>query len=135
MTSEDARAILATRFTTQWEALLAAYNYFIDGVSEPDFSTQTDPFGFLSVKLPSNHQSGLNGDTPPLRYEGQIHIGLFVKKGEGTKPFFLMSDAVTTMFASQVLSGIRLTEINIHERTPAIGWQSKTLIVDYNFDS
>ena len=135
MTADAARAILDARFVTQWPVLLPDYDYFVDGGVEPDFTSQSKPFGFLSIGVPDSKQIALSGGAPPKRYFGVVTIGLFAKKGSGSKHLFAMADAVDTMFASQVLDGVTLTEVGANKRTQAIGWQSVALTVVYSFDS
>ncbi len=135
MNTETARQILTARFITEWEVNLPSFDYFIEGQVEPDFSSQSKPFGFFSLELPAISQIGVNGNVPPTRAQGLIEIGFFVRDGEGTKPFFDMTDAVQNMFGSQVVGGIRVTTITARKRVSATGWQARVLRVNYNFDS
>jgi hypothetical protein len=136
MNFETARQLLTARFESQWPTLLGVgYDRFIDGISEPDFSTQQNPFGFFGVEVLSNRQSALNGDAPPTRSLGVVTIGIFAREGTGTKPFTTMHDAMVTAFASRDISGISCMSLNSSKRIAAIGWQSRVLRVDFRFDS
>lgn len=135
MTAEDVRRILADRFVTEWPARLPNYDFFIDGINEPDFKRQEKPFCFFRVSLPHTYQSGFDGDTPPLRGEGHVEFVFFVREGDGTKPFFEMYDAMISAFCSQVVDRIRLTEAIPYDRPSALGWQSRRLRVNFNYDS
>lgn len=134
MNGEEARQALSDRFITEWEFAFPTYEIFIEGISEPDLTTQEDPFVMFKVNLPKVSQAELS-DTPMKRYEGVVEIGLYVPMGQGTKKLFLMNDAVVDSMAVQTISGIRMYSAIPIEREPAVGWQSREVLVNYSFDS
>ena len=135
MTPDEARAELEAAFIAAFVPAHPEADYFIDGVSEPDFETQSKPFAFLSVGLPRHEQSGFNGDAPPKRYYGEIEIGLFVRDGQGTRPFFLMSRTVENSLTVRTITAITLRGMTPMKRTSALGWQGRLLVIPYQFDS
>lgn len=134
MNTDTARQVLTTRFTTQWPTLHPTYSWFIEGIAEPDLTTQKAPFAMFKVSLPRATQGDMSRN-PMKRYAGFIELGLFVPKGQGTKPFTLMMDTLVSIFAVQVISGIRLRDAVPVERQPAIGWQARAVLIEYSFDS
>lgn len=135
MTNEDARAALAAHCKTRWSALLTTCDVFFEGNADPDITTQSRPFGIFCVEPLRTDQLGVNGNQPPQRTNGVIEIVIFAKQGEGTRPLMQMTDAVTTMFATQMVGVIRCASLMSVKRVPAIGWQSRVLRVNYSFDS
>jgi len=134
MNTDSARQTLTTRFTTQWPTLQPTYAWFIEGGAEPDLTTQKTPFVNFKVSLPRATQGNLS-KTPMKRYTGFLEVGIFVPKGQGTKPFTVMMDTLVSLFAVQVISGIRMRDAVPVERQPAVGWQARAVLIEYSFDS
>lgn len=134
MNGEEARQALATAFVTGWEAAHPTYEIFAEGIRDPDLTNQEVAFVTLKISLPRVSQAEL-GDNPMKRYEGLVELGLFVPEGQGTKKFFEMNDTIVDTLAVQVINGIRMYSATTIERQPAVGWQSREVLVNYSFDS
>ena len=134
MTGEDARQALTTQFITEWEIDHPSKDYFIVGNAEPDLTSLDAPFAVFGVSLPAAEQAEL-AVSPMKRYTGTVEIGLFVPEGGGTKPFFEMYATIERAFVAQTIGGIRMTSAVPLNRQPAVGWQSKAVLVNYTFDS
>ena len=135
ITQDEARQILEDAFIAAWVPAHASVPYFIEGVTEPDMTEQTDPFVMFEVSLPQIVQSGLNGADPPKRYYGNVLVGLFVPEGAGTQQFFLMQKTVENALSITVISGILLEDLKIRKKPTAIGWQGRNISIPYQFDS
>lgn len=135
MNGEGARQALTTAFIAGWEAAHPTYEIFIEGVSKPDLTKQKTAFVIFKVNLPRTSQADLRSSNPLKRYTGFVELGLYVPAGQGTKKFFEMKDTIDETLAIQVISGIRMYEANALERQPAVGWQSREVLVNYSFDS
>jgi len=122
MNGEEARQALTAAFITGWEAAHPTYEIFIEGIDEPDLTTQKIAFVTFKVNLPRTSQAEL-GSNPMKRYVGFVELGLYVPLGQGTKKFFEMKDTIDKTLAVQVISGIRMYEANALERPSAVGWQ------------
>lgn len=134
MDTEQARGLIATKFMTDWGVAFPTVEVFPEGVKEPDLTTQKTPFVMFKVGLPKTNQGTLAG-RELLRSAGLVHLGLFVPMGQGTKVFFEMLDAITESLAIQDIGGVRMFEVTTRERQPAVGWQSREVLVNYSFDS
>jgi len=135
MTPDQARAILEAAFIASFPAAHPEADWFLDGQpQQPDLMNQVKPFAFFELPNPRMVQSGLNGDTPPKRYHGTIEVGLFVREGSGTRPFFLMAATLENNLTLRTISGITLREMTVMSRTPAIGWQGRLVVIPYHFD-
>ena len=134
MTGEQARLAITNKFLAGWAAAHPTVEIFAEGVKEPDLTKQKTAFVMFKVCLPRVSQGEL-AQNPFRRYTGLVEIGLFVPKGKGTKPFFDMSDSIVSILAVQVISGVRMQGVTAIERQPAVGWQSREVLVNYSFDS
>ena len=134
MTPDEARAAIEAAFITPFSAAHPEADVFIDGLSEPDLQNQVRPFSFLRVGMPKVEQSGLSGVNPPRRYYGEVSVGLFVRQGKGTRPFYLMAATVENLLIIQTISSIVTQGMAVRDRTPAIGWQARELVIQYYFD-
>lgn len=134
MNGEEARQILTEAFIAGWELAHPTFEIFVEGDKSPDLTDQNLPFVQFKVGLPRVAQAEL-GNNPMKRYEGLVELGLFVPKGQGTKNFFEMNETIVNTLAIQVISGIRMYSAVPIERQPAVGWQSREVLVNYSFDS
>lgn len=65
------------------EALDAAgFTRFNEGAPPPNLATQQGPFAIVNIPVDKITTMAL-GPSAPLRYEGAVEIGLFVKEGAG----------------------------------------------------
>jgi len=135
MNGEEARQALTAAFISGWESAHPTYKIFIEGISRPDLTKQKVTFVTFKLNLPRTSQADLRSNDPLKRYEGLVEMGLFVPAGEGTKKFFEMNDTIVDILAIQVIAGIRMYAATTVERQPAVGWQSREVLVNYSFDS
>lgn len=134
MTGEEARKAISTKFLADWATAFPSVPVFVEGDTEPDLTQQVLPFILFKVGLPNVAQADFSA-IPLRRYTGLVEIGMFVPQGSGTKPFFDMFDIVEKKLAIQNISGIRMYSATVIERQPAVGWQSREVLVNYSFDS
>lgn len=135
MTIDAARAALVGYFNTAWASAQPTYPVFHDGVKEPDLTQQTVSFILFKIDLPTARQSGMLGSTPPMRYEGKIEINMFVPIGAGTSPLAKMYDSIVSILTRKSVSGVTLKDAFAIRRPSLVGWQSRTVLVSYMFDS
>ena len=135
LTPNTARAVLETAFIAAWSAAHPTEPFYLEGLSAPDMTTQTTSFVMFEVGMPKIVQSGLNGASPPKRYQGSVFVGLFVPEGAGTTTLFQMQATVENSLCVTTVSGIILRDMEVFKRTPAIGWQGRHLEIPYQFDS
>lgn len=135
MNVEQARQILASHFFTGWATAQPSIPALAEGVETPDLTSLKTAFVVFVVDLPRADRGDLAGDNSLKRYRGVMRIELFVPEGKGTKPFAEMTDTLNSLLGSQTISGVRTYSVSPIRRTPAIGWQGRSIVVGYSFDS
>ena len=134
MNFEGARVALTTVMANQWPLAHPTYSLFIEGQADPDLTQQVVPFVIFCLEPLRNKQLALD-EVPPTRTTGVMEFVLFVRQGDGTKPFADMTDTITGLFCSRTVSGIRCMSSDSRKRLSAIGWQSRIIRVNFSFDS
>jgi hypothetical protein len=124
-------------FRPIWAAAypLNAVPVYYEGDEPPDLTQTTQPFLTFEVAPQRARQSGMLGDTPPLRYHGSIFSVYFARESGRGKAAMQALDVLTGAFTAKNAGGVVFMATVPLPPVVARGWRSRTLMSSFYFDS
>ena len=131
MSVEFIRSTVSEYFRVGFGAT-AAVEYENQDTIDP--STRTAPYVKLSLRLTTNEQISFN-PTPRTRQRGAVQVDIYVKKGNGSKPAYDISDMVSNLFTRQNISGIVFETSSTLTPLDVAGWFRLTVRSPFYMDT